>query len=119
MVECELKNLKSNYVFQKVFNNLTKKKSLEILKYNNKTKQRLNLNINDYKKYCEIYSSIEIEIRAKNKEKFKFINIKESEKKYYHIYFNDNEKEIKRDYIIKYDYVTKINIRIDYQIGSF
>ena len=45
-----------------IFNNLNKKKSLEIIKYNKYNQQRLNININDYKRYSELYSSIEIEI---------------------------------------------------------
>ena len=31
----------------------------------------------------------------------KFINYKKEEEIYYHIYFNNNEKEIKRKYIMK------------------
>ena len=51
-------------------------------------KQRLNLNINDYKEYCETYSSIEIEL-VPVKDKFgKFININDKNKLYIHIYFN-------------------------------
>ena len=30
-----------------------------------------------------------------------FINIKNDERKYYHIYFNNNEKEIKRNHLKK------------------
>ena len=60
--KCDFKKLKSNYVLQKVFNNINKKNLVEIIKYNKKIKERLNLNINDYKEYCETYSSIEIEI---------------------------------------------------------
>ena len=41
---------------------MQKKKSLEIIKYNNNIKKRINININNYKEYCEKYSSIEIEI---------------------------------------------------------
>ena len=61
-VEDKFKNLKSDYFLIKLFNNLTQKKSLEIIKYNNNIKRRLNININDYKEYSETYSSIEIEI---------------------------------------------------------
>ena len=48
----------------------------------------------------------------------KFINMNENEK-YYHIYFNDNKEEIKRNYFDKEDNVTKIKIIIDYQINNF
>ena len=62
------KNLKSDYFLLNLFNNLLKKKSLDIIKYNNNIKDRINISIKDYKEYSEIYSSIEIEIKpAKNK----------------------------------------------------
>ena len=50
------KNLKSNYIFKKLFHNLLKKKSLDIIKYNKKIKERINKIIKDYKEYLEIYS---------------------------------------------------------------
>ena len=56
-------NLKNDFFLEKVFNNLEKKKSLIIVKYNENIRKRLNLNINNYKKYSEKYSSIEIEIK--------------------------------------------------------
>ena len=49
----KFENLKSNYFLQKIFDNLKKKKSLEIIKYNKNIKSRINVNINDYKEYSE------------------------------------------------------------------
>ena len=43
------KNLKSDYFLKKLFNNLMKKKSLYIIKYNKNIKERININIKDYK----------------------------------------------------------------------
>ena len=114
-----LDNLKNDYFLNKIFNNLQKKKSLEIIKYNNKTKKRLNITVNNYKDYNETYSSIELEILPSNKEYGQFIRIEDEEEKYFHIYFNDNRKEIKRCYVKERDNVQKINIIIDYQITSF
>ena len=119
MAPCDIKRFKNDHFLEKVFDNLTKKYFLELVKYNKKMKERLDLTINDYKEYCETYSSIEIEIIPKKKGKGKFINIKEEDKQYYHIYFNDNEEEVKRYNINEEEDVTKINIRIDYQILSF
>ena len=91
------KNIKSKYILQKEFNNLMKKKSLDITKYNKLMKDKINININDYKEYSELYSSIEIEIRPiYNKTNGQFINIDEKDGKYFHIYFNKNKKEVKR-----------------------
>ena len=43
------KNLKNDYFLQKLFNNLLRKKSLDIIKYNKNIKNRMNINIKDYK----------------------------------------------------------------------
>ena len=94
------KDLRSNYILKKVFYNLLKKKSLDIIKYNNNIKKWINISIKDYKEYSEIYSSIEIEIKPVNNIYGKFINMNENEI-YYHIYFNDNKEEIKRNYLKK------------------
>ena len=60
---------------------------------------RINISIKDYKKCSElIYSSIEIEIKPVKNKYGKFINIDEGNEKYYHIYFNNNKEEIKRNY---------------------
>ncbi len=96
-------NLKNDYFLIKVFDYLNKKIALDIIKYNKKIKNRINININDYKEYSEKYSSIEIEIIPEigkyNKQydgKYYFIN---TEERYCHIYFNNNKKEMKRCYI--------------------
>ena len=97
-----------------------KKKSLEIVKYNKRIQNRINLNVKNYKEYSETYSSIEIEIIPTKDKYGKFININEDDKLYYHIYFNDNKEEIKNKYEInKKDKVKKIKIIIDYQVKSF
>ena len=113
------KNLKSNYILKKLFYNLLKKKSLDIIKYNNQIKERINISIKDYKEYSEIYSSIEIEIKPINNRYGKFIDINEENEKYFHIYFDDNKEEIKRNYLNKNENIEKIKIIIDYQIKSF
>ena len=111
--------LKSNYFLKKLFNNLNKKRSLYIIKYNKNIKRRINVNINDYKEYSEKYSSIEIEIKPVNNKYGKFINIKKKDEQYYLIYFNDNKKEIKRNNIIEDEQIKIIKIIIDYQVKSF
>ena len=113
------KNLKSDYFLQLLFNNLLKNKSLEIIKYNNNIKNRINISIKDYKEYSEIYSSIEIEIKPVNNKYGTFININKENEIYYHIYFNNNKKEIKRNYLNENDNIEKIKIIIDHQIKSF
>ena len=110
-------NIKANYFLEKVFNNLKKGKALNILKYNENIKKRINININDYKEYSEKYSSIEIEIKPLNNKYGEFI--KNKDEKYYHIYFNNNKEEVKRKYIKKNEEIKIIRIIIDYQVQSF
>ena len=116
----KIKKLKSDYFLLKLFDFMRRKISLKIVKYNHDIQKRLNLDINSYKEYTEIYSPIEIEIIPTQNEFGDFINIEEENKNFFHIYFNDNkEKEIERTKIIAEDKVSKINVIIDYQIKSF
>ena len=126
-----IENIKSRYILSKIYNNMTIKKKLEIVKYNKRIQNRLNLSTEDYKECCEI----EIEIIPVKGKYGKFININENDKLFYHIYFNDNKEEmkkinkyrIKEEFgITKYEYyieeedkVTKIKLKIDYQVKSF
>ena len=92
------------------------------MKYNKKLQNKLNLSINDYKKYAKLYSSIEIELNLDNhehNEKNKFINIADKEKEYYHIYFDNSNIEIKRNYSEEKEKINTIKIIIDYQVQSF
>ena len=87
------------------------RKSLEIIKYNKIIQKRINIDINNYKECSEKYSSIEIEIIPMKNRYGEFIFIKENEKEYYHIYFNDNKKEeIKKTSINENNNISKINI---------
>ena len=93
--------------------------SLKIIKCNINIQKRLNININNYKDFSEEFSSIELEIIPIQNKYGRFINIKEEDKKYFHIYFNDNNEEIKRNYTNKNENVSKLKIIIDYQVKSF
>ena len=116
----QLKNVKSDYFIQKFFGYMPKRKSLETVRYNKSIQKRLNINFNHYKAYSEEYSSIELDIIPMEVEYGKFINIKEEDKKFIHIYFNDNKnKEIENTSLHPDDNVSKISIIIDYQIKSF
>ena len=115
-----LENIKSRYILSKIYNNMTKKKKLEIVKYNKKIQNRINLSFKNYKEYSETFTPIELEIIPSKGRYGKFINIDKNDKLYYHIYFNDNKEEIKNKFEIKEeDKVTKIKIIIDYQVKSF
>ena len=44
-------NIKSDYIFQEIFEKINEKKMLKIIKYNKSTQKRLNKDINNYKFY--------------------------------------------------------------------
>ena len=117
-IKDNLNNIDNKYLLQKVFKNITRHKLLEIIKYNKNIQKKINININDYKEYSNNLP-IEIEIIPKVNDFGEFINIQKEFESFYHIYFNNSEKEIKRNYINEKDYVIKIKILIDYQILSF
>ena len=111
-----LDKIKSRYILSKIYNNMRIKKKLQIVKYNKKIQNRLDLDVKDYKE-C---SNIEIEIIPTKDKYGKFINVNKKNKLYYHIYFNDNKEEIKNKYEInEEDKVAKIKIIINYQVKSF
>ena len=114
-----LKKLRSNFILKKVFNNMKKIKILEILNYNKELQKRLNLNINDYKEYIELYSNIELELKCVKNKYNKFINISDKDKEYFHIYIGNSKEEIKRNHLEKNEKNKTIKIIIDYPIKSF
>ena len=89
---------------------LQRDKTLNIIKYNKKLHEKLNININDYKDYSEI----EIEIEPTEDKYGKFINIPhKKDKGHFHIFFNDNyNEEINRIYLVINEKINKIIIII-------
>ena len=119
MDKTNIKEIKSIYLLKHIFDHLPRNKCLNIIKYNKNIKNKLDININDYKEYTQI----EIDIFPTQKERSKannyFINIlKKKDKSHYHIYFDDNKKEIKKYYLTKKDIVQKIKVIIDCEVKS-
>ena len=113
-------NINSKYILEQILNNLGRNKSLSMIKYNKKLHIKLDININTYKEYVEIFSPIEIEIIPNKIYYGIFINFpKQKDELYYHIYFDNNTKEVKRNYLLNNENISKIKIIIDYQITSF
>jgi surface protein len=111
------KDIKSKPILKQIFDKLSENKFLNLIKCNKKIQEILNIGINDYINYNK---KIKIEIiPIYKKEENIFINYDEDKKAYYHIYFNDDYKEINRNYFNKNDNVTKIKIIIDEEIKSF
>ena len=89
----QLKKVKSHYIIQLIFEYMTERKYLETIRYNKRIQKRIDININHYKAYSETKTLIELDIIPKKGEYGEFININEKDKKYFHIYFNDNKKK--------------------------
>ena len=116
----DYENLKDDDFLMELFSILKTNKSFEIIKYNKNLQKRLNLSINDYKEYSQLYSNIEVELKLSDNIKYgKFINIPDNVKKYYHIYFDNSKKKIKRTILKKNENVKMIKIIINYQVKSF
>ena len=113
--------IKCKYILSQLFQFLNEKKSLDIIKYNQKLKKKFDRNLNDY---IRVHNQIEIEIIPVEKENLKkeennFINYPIKNKSYFHIYFNNNySKEINRNYLTKNEEVNSIKIIIDSNIKS-
>ena len=115
-----LDNIKSVYTIKIIFEHIKKNKYLSIIKYNKKMQNRLKLTINDYKEYSQLYSPIEIELKlVKNAYSNQaFINTTDDNKKYFHIFFNDSNKEANLS-SLNHEKIEKVKIIIDHQIISF
>ena len=107
--------IRSKKILDNIFGNLSMNKLLEIIRYNKYIQNRVNKDINFYKRYLQIV----VEIIPKEKVYGNFINIVNKDNKcYYHIYFNGKNEEIKRNYITKKDNASKIKIGIDFEIKN-
>ena len=112
-----LDKIRSPYILQNIFSIVRNfKRKLEIVRYNKYLQRRLGVDITQYK----MFAIIEIElIPAKNKYG-KFININnQEEEQYFHIYFNDSNEEINRNYLLENEKIDKIKIIIDFKVTSF
>ena len=109
--------IRSKYILSKITTNLSHNKLLEIVRYNKKIKNKLNKDINDYKKE---YFKIEIEIIPTEFifRYYKFINLPKKKESHYHVYFNDSKEEVKTNKIKEGDRLTKIKIILDSEIKS-
>ena len=104
-------DIKSKYIIMQIFNHLNATTWLSMVKYNKIIKNKLDITINDL-------LNIEIELYPKENIYDEFININKNNK-YFHIYFNNDKKEIKRNILTKEDNVNKIRIIINKEVDSF
>ena len=119
-----LYGIKSKYIIIKIFDNLKTRKFLQIIKYNKKISERIEISLKEsFKKYW-IDNQIEIELNIFENPKYEedkknFINFEEKDKPYIHIYLNDDKKGTKRNYIEKNEALSKVKIILDLKFKKF
>ena len=114
-----LDNIKSNFFIPRIFDFMGKNVTFKIVNYNKRLQKKLKISMKDFIEIYEIYAPTKIEIIPIKNRYGKFINVNKNDKEYYHIYFNDNNEEIKNKYSIdEEDKVDKIKIIIDYKAKS-
>jgi len=107
-----LDKIKSEYILKNIFENLSLRKTLEIIRYNKNLQNKLNKDIKSYKEYLKI----EIELILSENSSGKFINLDDIS--HCHIFFDDNKEDMKKTYAKKSDKVTKIKLILDYEIKT-
>ncbi len=116
-IKSSIRKINSKYIIKQVLDFLAQRILLKTIKYNKKIQQELEISLIDYKKFNEIEIEI-IPIENKYVKKGSIINfINEEDAKYYHIYYNDNNREIKRENknIITKNQENKSHYRLSYQ----
>ena len=110
-----LPNIKSYYIQKEVYNYLPKRKLMKIIRYNKSLQNKMDISIEDYRHY----KKIGIEIIPSPIKFGKFINYYENFESYFHIYFNNDKKERKRNYFNKEEKINKIRIIINPKVNTF
>ena len=122
-----LMNIKSLFILKKILSFNEEIKNLKIIKYNKELQKKLGITIEKYKNSGKIEIVIipnkeeikYLKIFEKYKDaRIKFINYNIKDEPYFHIYFDYNAKEEKRNYINKDDNISKIKIIIDHHVKS-
>ena len=114
-----MKKIRCDYILRNIITGcLATKRYLQIAQYNKNLQKRLDISIKDYKHF---FNRIIIELTPKlvlTRNKNIFINIKDKEKSFFHIFFDNSIFEEKRTYITPDDKIKKIKIIIDNKIKS-
>jgi len=110
-----LNKIRNKYLLKTIFDNLLELKQFQLIKYNKKIQNKIEISLQDFQLFKKIIIEI---IPIKKNDKNKFINIPKEKKNYYHIYFNKDKKEMKRNYFTQKSKVESIKIVIDEKITS-
>ena len=112
-----LKEIKSRYIIKEILNILNEGRKLNLIKYNKLFQDKIDVTKIDYRKYCQIEIELSL-IEIKDSKRMNFINRAEESLNLYHIYFNNERKEKKRNYVTNRESIKKIKIIIEFEIKS-
>ena len=106
-----LDGIKSKYILKEVLDFIQPETYLKIFNYNKKMQDKSDISLEDYKKYSNriVIEVIPIYVLSPD---CKFVNMIGDES-LYHIYFNEDVKEQKRNIIDTVEIITSIKIIID------
>ena len=87
--------IKSKYILQQIFQNMKSYKYLDIIRYNKKIQNMLDLTIKDFEIAFKDFDKTIIEIIPVDKQEshIKWGNCSKEEAQYIHTYFNNEEEE--------------------------
>ena len=93
-----LKNIKSNYILNKIFSPLERVKC-EMIRYNKKLKERLGITIDYYKALYKKYNIIEVDVILDGKYRLNYYHILSLIKSnYIHVYTEEKKEDITENY---------------------
>ena len=115
-----LENIRSDFFLKFLCQHIKDKdKILRLFQYNKCLQKKVKLSINDYKnKYYQTIIEIKPGETKSNIRENVFIRISRNCYNNYHIFFNDDKTEIKRNYLEHNEKIGKIKVFIDYQVKS-
>ena len=114
-----MENIRSKYILKQIFSKVKTNILLNVIKYKKNLQKLLDIDINYYKDYTQIEIEIIPRKNIGTNYRLAIYNISKKKQKYCHTYFNNANKEIKRDYFTHNDIIDKINIIFDGPIYSF
>ena len=104
--------IRNRYILKQIFHLLQENKLLCIIKHNKNLQKILKISKDNYIECSKII--IEIFPKASLNRKT-FINIRAKDKNHFQIFFDNDKKKIKRNYLRSSECITKIKINIDYE----
>ena len=105
-----LANIRSKYILKQILNNFKEHKLLQTTHHIKKYQSIMNKNIDNYKRE---YNRISIEIIPAKNKYGRFIHFHKKAQSNFHLFFNDDTNEIKKNIITKDNKVKKIKIIIE------